>query len=80
MPNLAFSLENTAILEYNTSHKVLCFAREGDKVKKQIYVGVESFEQIREGDYFYVDKTLFIKELFENRGKVTLITRLVYGN
>ena len=46
-----------------------------DIVKKQIYIGMESFEEIREGDYFYIDKTLFIKELFENRGKVTLITR-----
>ena len=44
-------------------------------MKKQILVGAESFEEIIEGNYFYVDKTLFIKELLENRGKVTLITR-----
>jgi len=42
---------------------------------KQILTGAESFEEIIEGNYFYVDKTLFIKELLENRGKVTLITR-----
>jgi len=44
-------------------------------MKKQILLGAESFEEIRESDFFYVDKTLFVKELLENRGKVTLITR-----
>ena len=44
-------------------------------MKKRILTGAESFEEIIEGDYFYIDKTLFIKELLENKGKVTLITR-----
>ena len=44
-------------------------------MKKQILVGADSFEKIIEGNFFYVDKTLFIKELLENRGEVTLITR-----
>ena len=44
-------------------------------MKKQILTGVESFEKVIEGDYFYIDKTLFIKELLENRGENTLITR-----
>ncbi|MCL2011027.1 MAG: AAA family ATPase, partial [Synergistaceae bacterium] len=44
-------------------------------MKKRILTGAESFEEIIEGDYFYVDKTLFIKELLESKGKVTLITR-----
>ena len=44
-------------------------------MRKQILTGVEFFEEVIEGDYFYIDKTLFIKELLENRGKVTLITR-----
>ena len=44
-------------------------------MKKQILTGEESFKKIIEGNYFYIDKTLFIKELLENRGKVTLITR-----
>ena len=43
--------------------------------KKRILTGVESFQEIIEDDYFYIDKTLFIKELFESKGKVTLITR-----
>ena len=42
---------------------------------KQIRIGIESFEKIIDGGYFYVDKTLFIKELLENMGEVTLITR-----
>jgi len=48
---------------------------ENSSLKKQILTGAESFEKIIEGDYFYVDKTLFIKELIKNRGDVTLITR-----
>jgi len=44
-------------------------------MRKQILTGTESFERIVKGNYFYVDKTLFIKEFLENRGAVTLITR-----
>ncbi|MCL2011029.1 MAG: ATP-binding protein [Synergistaceae bacterium] len=44
-------------------------------MKKRILTGAESFEKIIAGDYFYVDKTLFIKELLDKRGEVTLITR-----
>jgi len=42
---------------------------------KSILTGAESFEKIITGDHFYIDKTLFIKELLERRGEVTLITR-----
>ena len=44
-------------------------------MKKQILIGEESFEKIREDNFFYIDKTMFIKEFLENRGTVTLITR-----
>ena len=44
-------------------------------MKKQILVGAESFEKTIEGGYFYIDKTLFVKELLENKGEVTLVTR-----
>ncbi|MCL2063848.1 MAG: ATP-binding protein [Candidatus Cloacimonetes bacterium] len=44
-------------------------------MKKQILIGAEFFEKVIEGNYFYIDKTLFIKELLENKGDVTLITR-----
>lgn len=43
--------------------------------KKRLPIGVENFAEICEGDSYYVDKTGFIKELWENRGKVNLFTR-----
>ena len=42
---------------------------------KKIPVGLESFEKIRRDDFYYVDKTGLIKELFENWGEVNLFTR-----
>ncbi|MBP3610395.1 MAG: AAA family ATPase [Lachnospiraceae bacterium] len=38
-------------------------------------IGVQSFNKIREGNYFYIDKTSFIKEWWESGDDVTLITR-----
>ena len=32
-------------------------------LKKPIGIGVESYRDIVDGDYYYVDKTLMIKEL-----------------
>ena len=43
--------------------------------KKRILIGTEFFEKIIVDDYFYVDKTYFIKELIEKRGEVSLFTR-----
>ena len=42
---------------------------------KVISIGNQSFESMRERDNFYVDKTSFIKEWWENEDTVTLITR-----
>lgn len=42
---------------------------------KTISIGAQSFEFIRENDCFFVDKTGFIKEWWENADAVTLITR-----
>ena len=44
-------------------------------MKKPILIGEDYFEKIVGGSYFHVNKTLFIKELLENRGEVSLITR-----
>ena len=44
-------------------------------MKKAIAIGAQSFEQIRQNDCFYIDKTYFIKEWFEGNDAVTLITR-----
>jgi hypothetical protein len=42
---------------------------------RTIAIGNQSFEEIRRNDYFYVDKTGFIKEWWENGDSVTLINR-----
>ena len=42
---------------------------------RTIGIGVQSFEKIRERNYFYIDKTKFIKEWWESGDEVTLITR-----
>ena len=42
---------------------------------KPLPIGVEFFEKIRNNDYYYVDKTLFIKELIDKKGEVNLFTR-----
>ncbi len=44
-------------------------------MKKVIAIGTQSFEKMREQDNFYIDKTCFIKEWWENQDEVTLITR-----
>ena len=42
---------------------------------RTVAIGQQSFEAIRNGDYFYVDKTAFIKEWWESGDAVTLIMR-----
>ncbi len=42
---------------------------------EKIGIGIQAFEKIRKNNYFYVDKTPFIKEWWENGDDVTLITR-----
>jgi hypothetical protein len=37
--------------------------------------GSDIFESLRKGNFYYIDKSLFIKELFDNLGQVNLITR-----
>ena len=44
-------------------------------VRKKLPVGIENFEEFSSEDFYYVDKTLFIKELLQNWGKVNLFTR-----
>ncbi len=44
-------------------------------MKKRVGIGHQNFEKIRENDLFYVDKTAFIREWWENADEVTLITR-----
>lgn len=42
---------------------------------KKLPVGIESFEEFSKEDFYYVDKTKFIADLLQNRGKVNLFTR-----
>ena len=44
-------------------------------MRKKIPVGIELFEQIRKEDFYYIDKTAFIRELLESWGQVNLFTR-----
>lgn len=44
-------------------------------VNKPLPIGIEFFEEFKRNDYYYVDKTLFIKELIDKKGKVNLFTR-----
>ncbi len=44
-------------------------------MQQVISVGNQDFKSIRENNYFYIDKTSFIKEWWENGDNVTLITR-----
>lgn len=44
-------------------------------VRKKLPIGIENFEEFSTENFYYVDKTLFIKELLQNWGKVNLFTR-----
>lgn len=44
-------------------------------MKQVVSIGTQDFEKLRDRDAFYVDKTGFIKEWWENEDEVTLITR-----
>lgn len=44
-------------------------------MKKKVGIGIQDFSRIREDNCFYVDKTYFIKEWWENEDKATIITR-----
>ena len=62
---------------------VLNYTRETGHDRKQgvqslariVGIGHQDFGQMISSDNFYIDKTLFIKEWWENNDAVTLITR-----
>lgn len=45
------------------------------KMARMVNIGSQDFKDIRENNDFYIDKTDFIREWWENRDNVTLITR-----
>jgi hypothetical protein len=42
---------------------------------KKLPIGIEDFEKMIRSEYYYVDKTLFIKELLDNLAEVNLFLR-----
>ena len=47
----------------------------GYGMARTVGIGYQNYQELVENDVFYIDKTLFIKEWWENFDKVTLITR-----
>lgn len=43
--------------------------------QKPLPIGVDDFEQLITNDYYFVDKSLFIRELIDKKGLVNLFTR-----
>lgn len=44
-------------------------------MRKKLPIGIDEFEKLRTNDFYYADKTMFIKELLQNWGEVNLFTR-----
>ena len=45
------------------------------QAKYKMPVGIDDFKELRQGDFYFVDKTSFIENLIDGHSKVTLITR-----
>ena len=46
-----------------------------DNKFKRLPYGTEEFSVLRKEDYYYIDKSLYIKNVFENSASVILFTR-----
>ncbi len=46
-----------------------------DKCKKILPVGISDFRKIREEQYYFVDKSLLIRDIINSGSEVTLLTR-----
>ena len=44
-------------------------------MRRTVAIGIQSFDTVIEGNYFYIDKTNFIKDWWERGDSVTLISR-----
>ena len=44
-------------------------------MKKKLPIGIENFEKLQTEDFYYIDKTVLIKELLTGLAEVTLFTR-----
>ena len=54
---------------------VTSVGKERVEMRNKLPIGIENFKEFSSEDFYYVDKTLFIKELLQNWGKVNLFTR-----
>ena len=66
--------KHTAVV-YFVVYLFLDIKKAGNGMARTVAIGIQSFDKIRENDYFYIDKTSFIKEWWESGDDVTLITR-----
>ena len=46
-------------------------------MKKALPIGVDNFKKIITENYYYVDKTMFIKELLDLKGEVRRVMRII---
>ena len=86
----AFGFESLFMQSWRIREKVLdmfemcirdrIMERSVGKVRKKLPIGIENFEEFSVEDFYYVDKTLFIKELLQNWGKANPVsyTQLTY--
>lgn len=51
------------------------FIIQGEKMKKALPIGVDNYGKLITEGYYYVDKTLYIKELLDLKGEANLFTR-----
>lgn len=49
--------------------------KSGESMKKPLPIGIDDFRKVREGDYYYIDKSLMIKKFIEMQDEVALIAR-----
>jgi hypothetical protein len=47
----------------------------GIRMQKRIPIGISDFRKLREGNYYFVDKTLLIKEVVEDGAEIILLPR-----
>lgn len=46
-----------------------------DSRRRMLPIGIDDFKKLIKQEYYYVDKTMLIKELLDKRGEVHLFTR-----
>lgn len=63
------------IIKEKFLHKLKVSGQGGVRMARTVAIGIQDFGDLIKNNYFYIDKTDFIKEWWENGDSVTLITR-----